>query len=46
MTVKRRLDDPPKALLVRHGIAMRVVRDLEPEERVALLLAVVDPARR
>jgi hypothetical protein len=29
--------------MLRHGIAMRVVRELEADERVALLLAVVSP---
>jgi hypothetical protein len=38
-------------LLFRHRLAMRVVRDLEPDERVDLLLdvvgaPVVEPARR
>jgi hypothetical protein len=31
-----------RTLLFRHRLAMRVVRHLEPDERVDLLLSVVD----
>ena len=31
-----------RTLLFRHRLAMRVVRELEPDERVELLLSVVD----
>jgi hypothetical protein len=38
-------EQPRQELLLRHGVAMRVVGELEPDERVALLLEVVSSRR-
>ena len=46
MTSPQRPDDSRPELLLRHGVAMRVVRELEPDDRVALLLEVVSAAGR
>jgi hypothetical protein len=44
MTATERADAKRK-LLIRHGLAMRVVKELAPDERLALLLEVVSTRR-
>jgi hypothetical protein len=45
VTSPKRPAGQQQPLLVRHGVAMRVVGELEPEERIALLLEVVSAPR-
>ena len=43
---KAKLPEQPRhELPLRHGVAMRVVQELEPDERIELLLEVVSARR-